>query len=194
MSEKMTKTITSIFMVPTLKIGRDTLKDNGFINAYIKDKMNPEKHEDCIFLLFHPESPSKFRKFLNLEYDRTNAIIEDYDYPHGFVVVVYKLDPKFENDFLLIRQSKYSKTSPLFQTQFPKKVELEIKGEMRKEFSLQYRIFNKTQDLLDFWSKENLFTYETGQEIWHNFSVDREVLTEIVLQKIFWDMATDSGN
>jgi hypothetical protein len=190
MSDKMRKSITTIFMVPTLKIGIDTLKENGFINAFIKDKINPEKHEDCIFLVFHPESPSKFRKFLNLEYDRTNAIIYDYDCPNGFVVVVYKLDPKFENDFLLIRQSKYSKTSPLFKAQFPEKVEVEIEGEMRKEFSLQYRIFNKTQDLIDYWSKENFFIYKTGQEIWYNFSVDSEVLTEIVLQKIFWDLAT----
>ena len=30
-------TITSIFIVPTLSIGRDKLIDNGFVNGYIKD-------------------------------------------------------------------------------------------------------------------------------------------------------------
>jgi hypothetical protein len=30
-------TITSIFIVPTLSIGKEKLLDNGFVNGYIKD-------------------------------------------------------------------------------------------------------------------------------------------------------------
>ena len=112
------KTITSIFMVSPLQIPRNDLKDNEFINAYIKDEMNDMQYEDCIYLLFHPGFPGKFRKFLNREYDRTEAIVNDYDYPNGFVVVVYKLDSKFASDYELVKQSKYSKTSKDFKSQF----------------------------------------------------------------------------
>jgi len=187
--DKPTKTITSIFMVPTLKIGRDILRENGFINAFIKDNMNHTKYEDCVFLLFHPDSPSKFRKFLNLEYDRTRTIIDDYDYPNGFVVAIYKLDKEFENDFTLVRQSKYSKTSSDFQAQFPKKVEVEIEGKKREEYSLQYRIFNKTKDLVDYWMNKTLFTFKEGQELWYDFVENQEILSESKLKDIFWNLA-----
>ena len=33
------------------------------------------------------------------EYERTKDIIEDYDYEDGYVVVVYKLNMEFKEDF-----------------------------------------------------------------------------------------------
>jgi hypothetical protein len=90
------KTITTIFMVPTLKVPKDELKDNGFINAYIKDGSREVQYEDCIYLLFHPKNLDKFRNFLDSEYERTKDVIDDYDYESGYVVVVYQLNPKFE--------------------------------------------------------------------------------------------------
>jgi hypothetical protein len=102
------KNITSIFMVPTLKVPKDALKGNGFINAYIKDATKEDDYSECIYLLFRPENLDKFREFLDNEYERTKTIIEDYDYEDGFVVVVYKLDDKFKEDFDLIRQIKGS--------------------------------------------------------------------------------------
>ncbi len=34
---ELKKTITSIFMVPTLAIDKEKLKSNNFLNAYVKD-------------------------------------------------------------------------------------------------------------------------------------------------------------
>ena len=183
----MEKTITTIFMVPTLKIEKELLKENGFINAFTSDKSLKKKYEDCIFLLFRPKFISRFRKFINDEYVRTKVILEDYDYPNGFVVVVYRLNSKFMDDFELIRNSKYSETSKNFQNLFPETVQIERNDSIIEEKSLQYRVFNKTSDLKDYWKKKFLVTYREGDEIWHEFNNEKESLKDSVLKNIFFD-------
>lgn len=170
------KTITSIFMVPTLKIPRGELTENGFINGYIKDGSREVQYEDCIYLLFQPRDLNKFRVFLDSEYERTKAIIDDYDYQDGFVVVVYQLDNKFAKDFSLIRRGKYSKTSPAFQALFPKVIKIKKNGLHRDEISLQYRVFNRTEDLVKFWEEKLGVEFTDDQEVWHGFEEDNEIL------------------
>jgi hypothetical protein len=170
------KTITSIFMVPTLKIPKDALMDNGFINGYIKDGNREVQYDDCVYLLFHPKSLDKFREFLDSEYERTKSLIDDYDYDKGYVVVVYQLDVKFAKDFALIRKGKYSKTSTTFQNLFPKVVKLKKNGLHKDEISLQYRIFNKTEDLIKFWEDKLGVEFEDEQEVWHGFVEENEIL------------------
>lgn len=170
------KTITTIFMVPTLKINRDRLKDNKFINAYIKDGRREVQYENCIYLLFKPENLDKFKEFLDDEYERTKSIIDDYDYEDGYVVVVYSLDDKFEEDFKLVRQGKYSRTSEKFQSLFPKMVKVYQNGYWKDEISLQYRIFNHTEDLVQFWEKKLDVEFDDDQEIWHAFIEKDETL------------------
>lgn len=170
------KTITSIFMVPTLKIEKGALLNNGFINGYIKDVVKDLEYKNSIYLLFKPENLDKFREFLDKEYERTKAVVDDYDYPGGFVVVVYKLDDKFKKDFELIKQGKYSKTSAKFQALFPKVVKVKLGGLQRDEISLQYRVFNKTQDLIQFWEDRLGVMFEDDQEIWYAFEEENETL------------------
>jgi len=170
------KTITSIFIVPTLSIGRERLADNGYINGYIRDARKEVQYESCVYLLFKPEDLDKFREFLDVEYERTKSIIDDYDYEDGFVVVVYMLNSKLEKDFELIKQGKYSKTSPAFQAIFPKIVKLKRNGLYKDEISLQYRIFNKTEDLRKYW--EDLLDAELSpdMEVWSTFITEDETL------------------
>lgn len=170
------KTITSIFMVPTLKIPKNALKDNGFINAYIKDCQSDVIYENAVYLLFKPSNIFKFREFIDGEYARTSQIFDDYDYDDGFVVVVYDLDEDFKSDFKLIKQGKYSKTSPAFQALFPKVLKIMKDGLHKDEISLQYRIFNKTRDLIDFWELEFDLPLEENQELWGNFYEENESL------------------
>jgi hypothetical protein len=172
------KTITSIFMVPTLKINRDTLHANDFLNGYAKDVSREEHYDDACYLLFRPKNIDRFREFLDSEYDRTKDIIEDYDHPHGFVVVVYKLNPKFKSDFDLIRDSKYSKTSPEFQALFPKVVKIKVNGLSREEISLQVRIFKKTDDLRQFWEDKFQVDLMDHVEFWDGYREENETLTE----------------
>jgi hypothetical protein len=170
------KTITSIFIVPTLSIGKERLVDNGYINGYIKDGRKEVQYENCVYLLFKPENLDKFREFLDNEYERTKSIVDDYDYEDGYVVIVYMLNSKLDKDFELIKQGKYSKTSPKFQEIFPKIVKLKKNGLYRDEISLQYRIFNKTEDLRKYW--EDLLDTEISEdmEVWSTFIEEDETL------------------
>lgn len=170
------KTITSIFIVPTLQIPRQTLIDNGYINGYIKDGGREVQYENCIYLLFQPKDLDKFREFLDSEYERTKAVIDDYDYKDGFVVVVYQLDNKFKKDFMLIKEGLYSRTSKEFQKLFPKIVKVKINGLHRDEISLQYRVFNRTEDLIKFWEDKLGVEFDDNQEVWHAFILEDEIL------------------
>ncbi len=170
------KTITSIFMIPTLKFPKDALKENGFINGYMKDKRKDTQYEDAVYILFQPNDLDKFREFLNVEYERKNHIIEDYDYEDRFVVVVCKLNPKFKKDFKLIQEGKYSKTSKAFQDVFPKAVKIIRNGLHKDELSLQLRIFKKTEDLREFWEDKLDVIFDEDQEVWDGWDEEKEVL------------------
>ena len=174
------KNITSIFMVPTLKVPKDALRSNGFINAYIKDVDREDQYKDSIYLLFKPENLDKFREFLDSEYERTKTVIEDYDYEDGYVVVVYQLDGKYKKDFNLIKQGSYSKTSNDFQKLFPKIIKITKNGLHKDEISLQYRIFNKAEDLVTFWEDKLGINLEdvVGKnfEVWEGWDESKEIL------------------
>ena len=181
----MTNTCATIFMVPTLKVPKDSLKDNGFINAYIEDDMSDTKYKNCIYVLFKPNDIDLFKDFLDSEYERTKQIIEDYDYDEGFVVVVYSLNKKFKEDFKLIINGEYSKTSEKFQKLFPKVVKLKKNGLHRDELSLQYRIFNKTKDLIEYWQEKVgvSSTWLDEYEVWPMFDKEKQILTKKVLNE-----------
>ena len=167
-------------MVPTLKVPKDALMSNGFINGYIKDIRKEDQYSDSIYLLFKPENLDKFREFLDSEYERTKTIIEDYDYEDGFVVVVYQLDEKYKKDFELVREGKYSKTSKDFQKIFPKIIKIVKNGLHKDELSLQYRIFNKSEDLVEFWQDKLGIDLELivgpDFEVWEGFDESNEIL------------------
>jgi hypothetical protein len=163
-------------MVPTLKVDRTSLMENGFINAYVEDSKRQPAYKDAVYLLFQPKDLDKFRQFLEDEYERTKNIIDEYDYEGGYVVVVYKLNPKFKSDFLLIKEGLYSQTSQEFQALFPKIVKIQKDGFKRDEISLQYRIFNKTADLVKYWEDRLGVEFDEDQEIWHGFVLEDEIL------------------
>jgi hypothetical protein len=170
------KNITSIFMVPTLRVPKDALRSNGFINGYIKDEKVQHDYEDSIYLLFKPDNLDKFREFLDGEYERTKSIIEDYDYEDGFVVVVYQLNDRFKKDYELVKQGKYSKTSKAFQSEFPKSVKVIKSGLSKDEISLQVRIFKKSADLVEFWEDKIGITFQDEFEVWEGWDEEKEVL------------------
>ena len=170
------KTITTIFMVPTLGIDKDLVKNNGFINGYSRDGNKDVQYENCIYLLFKPEDLDMFRDFLEGEYERTKSIIDDYDYDNGYVVVVYELNKKFKKDFGIVKEGLYSKTSSEFQALFPKIVKIKRGGLHKDEISLQYRIFNKTEDLRKYWEDKLDMEFDENWEVWDGFSIDKETL------------------
>jgi len=179
---KFDKTITTMFIVPTLSINRDKLRENMFINGYTKDDRRDIQYENAVYLLFKPENLDKFKEFLDEEYERTKQIIDDYDYEDGYVIVVYTLNEKLTSDFELIKQGKYSKTSSRFQSIFPKTfTSTEDSSQYSNKISLQYRIFNKTNDLREYWESKLDVVFDDDQEVWSGFFEENEILN---LEKI----------
>jgi hypothetical protein len=170
------KTITSIFMVPTLKIAKDSLLTNGFINGYSGDIDKESQYPDCVYLLFKPNNIEKFREFLDGEYERTTDIIEDYDYPNGHIVVVYKLNSLFKKDYNIIRNGKYSKVSDEFKKLFPEKVTITKNGWNKEEASIQHRIFSKSDDLTEYWESKLGIQFNENQELWEGYDENKELL------------------
>lgn len=163
-------------MVPTLKVPNEAFLDYGYINAFIKDLSRDIQYEDVVYVLLKPKNMDAFRLFLESEYDRTENIIEDYDYDGGFVVLVYKLNPELKEDFELIKQGKYSKTSEKFKSQFPKVKKITIAGLRRDELSTQWRIFRKTTDLKEHWEEKLGVSFNDELEVWEGFHEERETL------------------
>lgn len=174
---KLQKTITTIFIVPTLSVGKEKLEDNGFINGFCKDNEREVQYENCIYLVFKPTNLDKFREFLDVEYERSKQVIDDYDYEGGIVVIVYELNPKLIDDVNLVKKGKYSKTSEKFQRIFPKIVKVKKNGLMKDEISLQYRIFNKTEDLRKFWEEKLDVELDEDSEVWSTFIEDNETFS-----------------
>ena len=173
---ELKKTITSIFMVPTLKINRDDFSDNNFLNAYLEDVRRDIQYENAVYLLFKPTNFDKFREFLDKEYERTKDIIDDYDYEEGFVVLVYQLNEKWKKDFDIIKQGRYSETSEDFQKVFTKVIKVVNNGLRRDEISLQYRIFNKSEELRKYWEDKLDVSFTDDMELWRTFIYQDEIL------------------
>jgi hypothetical protein len=168
------KTISSIFILPTLNINRVFLLNHGFINAYIKD-IDKLEYENVFMLLFKPKNLSLFREFVDDLYENFN-LIEDYDYDN-YVVLVFPLDEKFKSDYKLICLGQYSKLSEEFKNLFPKKIlDLNSKSNTKVE-SIQHLIFNKDKRLLNFWKKElEVVSLNDSDEVWFEFNQEKETL------------------
>lgn len=166
----MTKTVTCLFMLPTLKLGKTNLVDNGFINAYVIDAQRETQYENSIYVVFKPRNTHRFNSFLNELYDSGKAI-DDYDYDGGIVVVVCKLNPDLNSDFELVRKGAYSKTSEKFQNLFAKLIN---PGTAREEFSMQYRIFNKAKDVKIYWENRMGVVLDDNSEVWTGFFLEYE--------------------
>lgn len=172
---KLTRSITTLFMVRPLGLTIDDVERHGFINAFINDANQDYQYQNCVYLLFKPSDMDTFANFLELEKMRAD-VVDDYDYEGGYVVVVYQSDPRYKTDFDLVKQGLYSKTSKEFQNLFPKVVKLMKNGKHRDEISLQYRIFNRTQDLINFWEEKLGVRFSQDQEVWQGFHIERETL------------------
>lgn len=171
-----TKTITSIFMTPTIGVPLNLLKSNGYIGGYSIDSLRETQYSDAVYVLFKPDNLDNFKTFLDKEYERTSLIIEDYDYADGYVIIVYSLNPLFKADFDLIKLGKYSKTSKEFQKLFPEHVYIQEEGLSVKEQSLQYKIFNKTNDLVQYWEEKIGSNLSSDQELWKIYDEEEETL------------------
>lgn len=177
------KTISTIFFAPTI-INVEAAENNGFQNAYVSDKGSETDYPDSIYLLFKPTNMDKFKDFLDHEYERGSTIIEDYDYADGYIVLVYQLDMEFRKDFTLIKRGQYSKTSKEFQALFPKTKKVLEDAKWISKMSVQHRIFNKTEDLIEYWEEKIGVKFKHDMEVWRGFSEEEEILDILKIKEL----------
>lgn len=172
LSEKDRKNCTTIFLLPSIGHTRQKLLPYGFLSAYLDDINHPIHYEDSIYVLFKPENMVEFVKFISKEYIRNPFILQDYDYPEGFVVVVYHINEKFRPDFELFLEGKYSQFSDEYKALFPKSI-----TKMGKTiYSLQYRLFNRTKDIRTLWERRIGQKIPEDMELWSIPDMSKEVL------------------
>lgn len=178
------RTITTMFLVPILRVTKEDLAENGFLNAYIKDTLQEEYSSDVVYLLFKPENLDRFREFLTREYARTETLIDDYDYEDGYVVLVYKIDESYKKDVILIKQGQYSKTSKEFQKLFPVSEQVKKGTIVKVEPSLQIRIFKKSPDIRQYWENKIGQGLDEAQEVWEAYNEENEILTPKIIKNV----------
>lgn len=175
------KTCSTIFLLPGIGLKRQSLLKQGFVSAYIDDATHDVHYENAVYLLYKPAQIEEFQTFLQAEYKRTPLLVEDYDYPGGYVVTVYKFPEDFLREYDLFLRGKYSKFRKKYIDLFPTRVEVydSKTNSVKDKFSLQYHIFNRTNALRKFW-EEKLGYEDNGLpedlEYWSIPDVKKETL------------------
>lgn len=171
------KTITSMFLVPTLGLDKPLLRQYNYINSYsdMKDKVY-EYDPHVVYIVFKPSSKIMFKGFLENLYKYNNSILEDFNLDDDYVVIVFHLNEEFNRDYELVKISKYSKTSPEFKKLFPVKVHSTKDGKTSTRDSLQTLVFRKDKGLLNYWQNKIGATFGDDMEVWYEFDLEKETL------------------
>jgi hypothetical protein len=150
------------------KLSTSVIRDFGFVDAYVKDKYHETDYSHPLHLLFKQDhAMTSFRDFIQSEYER-GLLLEDYDYPEGYIVLLYDYPDVFKSDYDKILRGEYSKTSKDFQACFPDNVIVD--GE--KQITMYYRTFNKSEDLREALEKKYGFKLPEQSEVWKSPYVD----------------------
>jgi hypothetical protein len=161
------KTISTLFLLPGIGLSRKDILKWGFLSAYIDDLHHDPHYENSVYLLFKPDKIRDFQDFLEFEKLRTPLLIEDYDYPGGYVVVVYSFPKDYALEYSLFKKGKYSKFRKKYKALFPDKVIVVTKeGNKEEKVSLAYHIFNKTDAIRLYWEERLLTEMDPNMEMW----------------------------
>jgi hypothetical protein len=176
MTEKDKKNCTTIFLLPGIGHTRQKLLPYGFLAAYLDDINHEVHYEESVYLLFKPEDVSAFQKFLEDEYKKSSLIVEDYEYRGGYVVVVYKIDPRYLPEYGLFLEGKYSKFSSGYIALFPSEITSPTPKGVGAKPSLHYHIFNRTKEIRGYWEKKIGQDLPVDMEMWSSPDMEKEVL------------------
>lgn len=101
---------TTHFLLPSVEIPLKflTLRQNGFVNAYIDDAENGSFYANCLFLLFNPLSiDDGYRDFERYIRGLENYVT-DYDCGRNMIMFVFKVKDKWVGNLGKFKKSKYS--------------------------------------------------------------------------------------
>ncbi len=173
-NKKKILTDTSRFLLPCFGIPFKRLEELGFLNSYLYDK-NREKVNDKdihIYLLFKPSGNQLYllqKKIEDFESkDKHNIVLlEDYDYDHGYIVIVFKFPERFRKDYNLFLQGKYSQFSDEFKDFFPEQREVNFESETLRGKQLQWMVIHKYPKYKKLQEEKYGFSLDLAPEIYH---------------------------
>lgn len=167
-------TVTTVFIVPVLKIGRKKLNGVGFIDGFLFNGEEQMVYDNCVHLLFRPTSMNKFTDFLLDEKERGAEIVDENDYSSGLVLITYKLPGRFKEDIHKIWLGKYSEVSQAYRDMIPSTVKKDIDGILVTYASAQHMVFNKDPVLKKKLEEELQVKIDPQQELWTKPNLERE--------------------
>lgn len=171
------KTDTTYFLMPVLGIKREYQDLHNFIDSFLDDIGKQQHYINCIYILYRPTDMDSFQDFLEIEKERYQDVIDDYDYAGGYVVVVYKFPKELIPDMNLILNGKYSETSLEFRKKFAQVKRVVAENGLRKDLpSFQWLVFKKSNDVRDSWAEEFGIIIEEGQEVWGVPDMNKQIL------------------
>lgn len=171
------RTDSTRFLLRGLGILPNAIDNYGFLNAFLDDIDHETHYENCVYLLFKPKELSLFEWFVEEEKSRTNLLVEEYDYPNGFVVLVYKFPAEYMENYRLFKEGKYSKFTEKYKKLFPmEKSGISSKNIPVKEPSFYYHIFKKSDTMKAYWENKLGVILDEDSEYWSIPNMQKETL------------------
>lgn len=172
--ELLKRTVSNMFMVPLLKIGRPILEEHGLINSFLLNAEEDVVYENALHLLFSPPNIDRFNLFVALQKTKNTAFINELDYPGNLVVLVYQLPSKFKADYEKIWQGKFSEVSEEYKASIPSIIQLKEGNRTTNNLTIQHMVFGKLEVLRTHWEIRFNVTMENDQELWTKPTIETE--------------------
>lgn len=172
------KTCSSLFLLAGIGLTRRSLLKYGFLSAYIDDSTHEPHWKDSIYLLFRPDNVAQLQLFLTGEMSK-GIVVDDYDYPGGYVVIVYKFPDKYMIEYNLFLQGKYSKFRKEYKDLCPDVIRVLKNGVEEDTYSLHYHVFNKSEYIKKYWEERLETSISPEMEMWSSPDIEGKETLDI---------------
>lgn len=169
-------TDTTRFLLRGLGLFKSELSQYNFINAFLDDIEHEHHYENSVYLLFKPVDLTLFEWFVEGEKARTHLLIEEYDYPEGYIVLVYKFPAEYMDDYRLFLEGKYSKFSSKYKGLFPFENKTTNNKLTKTEPSFYSHVFNRSERMRDYWEGKLAVVLAPDAEYWSSPTMSKEIL------------------
>lgn len=171
-------TSTNLFIRPLFKIPMRILDEFNFQNAYIKDEIKGIDYPHSIYMLFKADRQEEFNDFVERE-RKKGSLIDEYDHPDGYTMLVYRYHEKWKDDVALINAGRFSEVSREYKDEIPDKAGDKSSTTM----SIQYHVFLKTDFIKGMWKEKYNLDFERQDEVWPLY-VEREIFTQEIFDNL----------
>lgn len=171
MSIQNKENISTIFLLPCLKfpiVLKNKFYENGFIGTYINSDILIYPYE-TLLIMFHPTVINREFCLFSEQLEDNPNFIESVDIGPNKIVYVYKIPSNYRQDYFLFLKGKYSEFSSNYKSNFPIIVlrkdnngkYIKDGKEYIRDKTEFYHIFNRTEELKNFWKKKLNYNEET---------------------------------